>query len=239
MRATWQVNQEKNQEQKEGGCVLFSSSNILVVPILSTWRQFFLSCFFFLSGLTQTQDIHYSETRGSRERNREEQQKGWGDGSWEKRSRAEAWRGSRGWCSHGEGGGREGTDQGRQNQVLGGWMGREPSFLFQQMHVAIVLWKEKFSGNAAMARHLGTNCCLTCLFLLLIVSLSFWGRWSPQSKSITSLPRRQRLERRCFTKKEGPRLLLSGPRLPTLQGVCLGWRGGYGAELEGCGWGKD
>ena len=42
---------------------------------------FLVVFFFFLSGLTQTQDIHYSETRGSRERNREEQQKGWGDGS--------------------------------------------------------------------------------------------------------------------------------------------------------------
>ena len=70
-------------------------------------------------------------------------------------------------------------------------MGREPRLLFQQRHVAIMVWKEKFSGNALMARHLGTNCCLTCLFLLLIASLSFWGKGGPQSKSIRGLPGRQ------------------------------------------------
>lgn len=63
--------------------------------------------------------------------------------------------------------------------------------------------------------------------------LKFLGKRGSTKQEHHKSAQEVKTRKEVFRKKEGPGLLLSGPRLPTLQGVCFGWRGGYGAELEG------
>lgn len=87
------------------------------------------------------------------------------------KKQAEAWRGSRGWRSHGvgPGGGERGGERAQtredRTRYWGDGCGGSQVFSFNKCMLQSCFGKRSFSGNAAMARPLGTKCCLTCLFL--------------------------------------------------------------------------
>lgn len=54
--------------------------------------------------------------------------------------------------------------------------------------------------------------------------LKFLGKRGSTKQEHRKSAQEVKTRKEVFRKKEGPGLLLSGPRLPTLQGVCFGWR---------------